>query len=72
MNTINNEKDWEDFYYYKSKPNAYPKQYPCFAKMKTEGGGIVGEYQAHYVAYPPNDNSDAFLAGLNAKWEYIC
>jgi hypothetical protein len=74
MKTINNKDDWDDFYFYKGyKPKKYPKQYPCLAKRETEGGGIVGEYEAHYVVYPPADNLiDHFVLGLNAKWEYVC
>jgi hypothetical protein len=73
---INNKEEWESFYYYSPnyKPKKYPKEYPCLAKMVTEGGGIVGEYEAHYVCYFPatQDPRKAFLAGISRKWEYIC
>jgi hypothetical protein len=76
MTKINSKEDWENFYYYKesSKPTVYPSRYPCFADRVTEGGGICGEYEAHYVAYIPNTRSveKAFLAGLSNPWEYIC
>jgi len=78
---INNKEDWQKFYYYAPEymPKKYPKSYPCFAKRESEGGGLGGEYESHYVVYPPffDLNTDsaiqqAFEAGLNAKWEYVC
>jgi hypothetical protein len=72
---INNKKDWEKFYYYKGySPKAYPKSYPCYAKRETEGGGLAGEYEAHYVVYPLNVQTVelAFLAGMKAEWKFIC
>jgi hypothetical protein len=75
MQKINSKEDWENFYYYKdSKPKKYPKEYPCYADRITEGGGICGEYEAHYVAYIQKTKSieAAFLAGLKCEWKYIC
>ena len=72
---INSDKEWENFYYYKgSKPKKYPKKYPCYADRITEGGGICGEYESHYVIYIPKTTSveKAFFAGLDAEWEYVC
>jgi len=78
---IHNAEEWENFYYYapKYKPKAYPKDYPCFAEIRTEGGGLMGEYEAHYVTYLPRydlvpacSDEESFEEGLNAKWEFIC
>ena len=42
--------------------------------MESEGGGLMGEYQVHYVTYFPKTKNakDAFLCGLNPRWEYLC
>ena len=76
MIQINNAKEWEEFYYYSPdyKPSKYPKEYPCLAKKEKRGGGIVGEYEAHLVAYYPKTKSKnlAFLCGLNYNWEFVC
>jgi hypothetical protein len=73
---INNKQEWEDFYYYSPKyiPKKYPREYPCLAEMRSEGGGLSGEYEAHYVCYFPTtqDPKEAFLYGIGHKWEYIC
>ena len=42
---INNEKEFEDFYHYKSKPNKYPEEYPCACLEIDNDGGIGGMKQ---------------------------
>lgn len=56
---IENQEDWERFYWYadyykkEGKPIPSPKDYPCLAKMESRDGGIGGDYETHFVAYPP-------------------
>lgn len=75
MTKINNAKEWEDFYHYKSKPRKYPKSYPCYARKESEDCGIMGSAWYHYACYAPNSEvspTEAFELGLGAQWELIC
>lgn len=77
MKIINNKEEFDKFYYYSVsgyKPKKYPREYPCVCKIESASGGIAGDYEAHYAAYFPKTNSqkDAFIAGLNQNWQYIC
>jgi hypothetical protein len=72
---INNKEDYEAFYPYpKGKIKEYPREYPCICIWKEEGGGLMGEYRQVYVTYFPKDVEtiqEAFIQGVNAKWEKI-
>lgn len=80
MKLIKDAVDWEKYYSYANKKYLkYPKTYPCIAKIETEGGGLMGEYRAHYVIYIPDklkSKNDAFVAGVmaagNEKWIRVC
>ena len=77
MKIINSKEEFNKFYYYSKsgyKPKKYPTEYPCVCKIETGGGGLAGEYEAHYAVYFPKTESvtDAFISGLNTEWEYIC
>ena len=80
MTIIKSNDEWDKFYYYSHhgyKPKKYPKSYPCIAKKETEGGGLMGEYTAHYVLYLPENlksKKDAFFAGVAAaegNWKRV-
>ena len=75
MQRVNNASEFKQLYPYKSPPNPepcpplkeYPKGYPCFCRVVTEGGGICGEYRRVEIIYPPKWVClPSFLAGLNA------
>ena len=79
MTIINNKQEFQEFYHYwndgKYKPKKYPKKYPCACKKEHVDGGLCGDYMSHYVVYFPEiemGTKDAFILGLNTKWEYLC
>ena len=76
MTEIRNPEDWDKFYYYgpRYKPKQYPKKYPCVAKHLTMGGGIMGEWEGHWVFYYPTtkDPKEIFDYCMKAEWEFIC
>jgi len=75
---INSKEGFNQFYHYynggKYLPKKYPKSYPCICKKEEHDGGLGGCSVAHYVVYIPYllDTLEAFLAGLDAEWEYLC
>lgn len=72
---INNNAEWEEFYWYNGKPKKYPTSYPCIAKIEDYDGGLCGDYKLHYVIYIPQEFEsmiDAFLCGVQAEWIQIC
>ena len=75
MKIIYNDQEFRKFYFYspKYKPKKYPKSYPCAVKIESAGGGLSGEYMAHYVKYLPKNKSDEeILKAMGNKWEYLC
>jgi hypothetical protein len=73
MKLINNDKEFKDFYPYKSPPNKepcppmdeYPKKYPCVCEIVYEDGGICGDYKWIRIMYPPRGSDiDSFTSGI--------
>ncbi len=75
---INTKEEFAAFWYYSKwpkngEPDKYPESYPCIAKMESAGGGLAGEYMAHYVKYMPKTKSHkAILENAAAEWIYLC
>lgn len=79
MKVINSKQEFEKAYYYspKYKPNKYPKRYPCLLDIREAGGGLMGEYMAHYVKYPARNQEklspiQRTLQEENNYWKFLC
>ena len=70
---INSEKEFEEFYYYSSKPREYPEEYPCACLEIDEDGGIGGSYYRYVFIYAPHDiefkHTLIYLDGVLKGWE---
>lgn len=70
MKIINNDKEFENFYYYKTatlRKGEYPKSYPCVVEQVQAGGGLAGEYVMHVVTLiPKGADLESFLLGYKA------
>jgi len=70
MKIINTDKEFVDFYCYKSPPNppvnksVFPKRYPCIVEQINREGGLGGDWVEHIIIYfPKRVDHDAFLQG---------
>lgn len=73
MKLINNDKEFKDFYPYKSPPNnepcpptdKYPKKYPCVCEIIDEGCGLCRDYKWVRIMYPPHESQiESFISGI--------
>ena len=64
---VHSDKEFEEFYFYESKPDEYPKKYPCLVEEFDEGGGLGGSYRYYSFTYfPKNVNQKSFMLGYKA------
>ena len=68
MRIINNEGEFEEFYYYKnSQPDEYPQKYPCIVEHVSYDYGGLSERIEHRIFYIPDDvDPKTYLRGMIA------
>jgi hypothetical protein len=67
-----NQKDVDNFYFYKDKKRSpRPEKFPCVVLGREEGGGLSGEYYSYKVVYCPDGlDFESWAAGVEEGMNY--
>jgi hypothetical protein len=65
MKIINNAKEFDAFYHYKTdKKKRYPIEYPCIVDKVHYDGGLMGDSVDHMIIYfPKNADKESYFLG---------